>query len=326
MSTAIQKVQQLGLSVSEWSEDIWEVVKQQQCPKGITDAEFVVFAAQCKARGLNPLAGEAFCVPRRTNIGTKDHPQWVTNHVFQPSAEGMQARAARFPDFAKVDSAAVYERDPVANVDTAKGVVEHVFNPTKPRGRMTGAWGRVVKKDGTVVVAWLDVNDRSGTGQFWNNSAARMLEKCARVAALRQAYPVAFAGVYAREEMPDDSAQPSMAEQVLARADGATTTPAPTVEVLPPVGPTVDFGEWKGRPVSGLTLEECEAAQSFALTKMAESPKAKWVEKMRANLEMIQARAASLESKALAQGAKAETLEVPETEAVPVEREPGMEG
>lgn len=318
MSTAIQKVQQLGLAVSEWPEEIWEVVKQQQCPAGITDPEFVVFAAQCRARGMNPLAGEAFCVPRRTNVGTKDNPKWVTNHVFQASAEGMQARAARFPDFVKVDSAAVYEKDPVAKVDTAGGIVQHVFDPTKPRGRFMGAWGRVVKRDGSAVVTWLDPSDRSGTGQFWNNSMPRMMEKCARVAALRQAYPVAFAGVYAREEMPDESASPPIAETVLSRASGDTTTPTATPEVLlalPPAGPVVEFGEWKGRPVAGLTLEECDAAQSFALAKMAESPKAKWVDRMRSNLELITAHRHTLETPA---------PEDAETEESP--HEPGSEG
>jgi hypothetical protein len=325
MSTAIQKVQQLGLAVSEWPEEIWEVVKQQQCPAGITDPEFVVFAAQCRARGMNPLAGEAFCVPRRTNVGSKDNPKWVTNHVFQASAEGMQARAARFPDFAKVDSAAVYEKDPVANVDTGRGTVDHVFTPTKARGRFIGSWGRVVKRDGTAVVVWLDAGDRSGTGQFWNNSMARMHEKCARVAALRQAYPVAFAGVYAREEMPDESAPPSMTETVLSRADGVPTPPAPRVEVLPPAGPVVEFGEWKGRPVSGLSLDECDAAQSFALAKMAESPKAKWVPKMQAGLEAIQSHRETLEYGA---GSRGETLESsPVPDSVPASPpEPGSDG
>lgn len=327
MSTAIQKREATDLidtlTTPEWPRQVIEVVRKQCAPKGIPETEFYVFMKKCVQTGLNPLVGEAFCIPRKTK-GPDGEP--VVVHTFQPSAEGMRARAGRFPDFVKVDGAAVYELDPVAIVDEGKGEVDHKFNAAKPRGRIMGAWGRVVKKGTTPIVVWLPAGSRRADGPVWSADPGGHLAKCAMVQALRQAYPVAFAGVYAREEMPDDSAQPSMAEQVLARADGATTSPAPAVEVLPPTGPTVDFGEWKGRPVSGLTLEECEAAQSFALTKMAESPKAKWVEKMRANLEMIQARAASLESKALAQGAKAETLEVPETEAVPVEREPGMEG
>lgn len=321
MTTAIQKVQQLGMSVAEWPDDIWEVVKQQQCPKGITDAEFVVFAAQCRARGLNPLAGEAFCVPRRTNVGTKDNPQWVTNHVFQSSAEGMQARAARFPDFVKVDSAAVYEKDPVSKVSTGAGTVDHVFDPTKPRGRFMGSWGRVVKKDGTAVVVWLDPNDRSGTGQFWNNSMARMHEKCARVAALRQAYPVAFAGVYTREEMPDETPAPSMTETVLARADGATPAPTPTMEALPAPGPLVEFGEWKGRPVAGLAISEVDAALAFAEEKLkGASPRATWLKTLTSQVETLRTYRETVVP------AHVPTSDTVDAEVVPVEREVGQEG
>lgn len=330
MSTAIAKRETTDLidtlTTPEWPRATIEILKRQVCPKGIPDDEFYVFVKRCQTTGLNPLVGEAYCIPRYTKGPGGKH---FTVHTFTPSAEGMRARAGRFPDFKKVDGAAVCELDPVALIDEGTGEVQHKVNAAKPRGRLTGAWGRVVKQDGTAVAVWLPAGSRSGNSSFWNSDPGGMLSKCAMVAALRQAYPVAFAGVYTREEMPDDSAQPSMAEQVLARADGVSTAAsalAPKVEVLPPAGPTVDFGEWKGRPVSGLSLAECEAAQTFALTKMAESPKAKWVEKMRANLALIQAHAATLEPKALAQGAKAETLEVPETEVVTEPREPGMEG
>jgi phage recombination protein Bet len=320
MSNAIVKVQQMGLAVSEWPEEVWDVVKQQACPKGITDPEFLVFAAQCKARGLNPLAGEAYCVPRRTNVGGRDNPKWVTNHVFQASAEGMQARAARFPDFVKVDSAAVYERDPVVKIDTGRGQVEHVFDPTKPRGAFKGSWARVVKKDGSAVVVWLDAGDRTGNGTFWQQSMARMHEKCSRVAALRQAYPVAFAGTYAAEEMPPDTAPgESVLGQVLSQTPAASE-PAP----LPPVGPVVEFGEWKGRPVSGLSLDETISAIAFADAKLAEAkPGAKWVKKMEENRNVIEGHRFELET--AAPKPAPDTVDAEFSEA-PTENEPGSEG
>lgn len=312
------------LTTPEWPRSALEILKRQVCPKGIPDDEFYVFVKRCQATGLNPLVGEAYCIPRNTKGPDGKH---ITIHSFTPSAEGMRARAGRFPDFKKVDGAAVCELDPVALIDEGTGEVQHKINAAKPRGRLTGAWGRVVKTDGTPVVVWLPAGSRGGNSSFWNSDPGGMLCKCAMVAALRQAYPVAFAGVYVREEMPDEAAPPSMTETVLSRVSGDAPASTSKVEVLPPAGPTVDFGEWKGRPISGLSLEECEAAQSFALTEMAKAPKARWVEKVRANLELIQTHAAMLESKALAQGAKAETLEVsPEPDAVPELREPGQEG
>lgn len=304
------------LTTQEWPRSALEILKRQVCPKGIPDDEFYVFVKRCQTTGLNPLVGEAYCIPRKTKGPNNEQ---ITLHTFTPSAEGMRARAGRFPDFKKVDGAAVCELDPVAMIDEGTGEVQHKVNAAKPRGRLTGAWGRVVKQDGTAVVVWLPAGSRSGNSSFWNSDPGGMLSKCAMVAALRQAYPVAFAGVYAREEMPDEASTPSMAETVLSRASGDAPVSAPKVEVLPPVGPTVDFGEWKGRPVAGLSLEECDAAQTVALEKMKESPNAKWVPKMQASLALIQAHREALVAP------KAPEPEDAQTE--PSEpREPGQEG
>lgn len=320
MSTAIQKRETTDLvetlTSPEWPRPVIEVLRQQCCPKGIPEQEFYVFVKKCVQTGLNPLVGEAFCIPRNSK-GPDGKP--VTIFTFQPSAEGMRARAGRFPDFVKVDGAAVYELDPVALIDEGTGEVQHKFNAAKPRGRLMGAWGRVEKKGTTPIVVWLPAGARRADGPVWSSDPGGHLAKCSMVQALRQAYPVAFAGVYAREEMPDEAPAPSMAETVLSRASGDAPVAAPKVEVLPPAGPTVAFGEWKGRPVSCLSLEECDAAQSFALAEMGKAPNAKWVDKMRANLELLQAHRETLVAP-----------KVPEPEDAQTEpsepREPGQEG
>lgn len=292
MSTAIAKAEQGGtITTSEhaaWTREQVDLVKRAICPKGISDDEFRVFIHQCQKTGMDPITKEAFCVPRRTNIGTKENPKWITNHVFEPSADGMRARAARFPDFLKVDSGAVFERDE-CEIDVDAGVVRHKFSPTKPRGRLIGAWGRVTKRDGTKVVAWLDVGDRGGTSSFWRNSQPRMMEKCSEVAAIRKAYPVHLGGVYAREEM-DDAPQPSRAEVVLgtvAPVEVEAAKPHPP----PALGPTVEFGEWKGREIEFLSTEEKQAAIRYAEEQVAQHPKlgAKTKAKLLENVEAIRA-------------------------------------
>lgn len=321
-SNAIQKRETTDLvetlATPEWPRSALEILKRQVCPRGIPDDDFYVFVKKCQATGLNPLVGEAYCIPRNTKGPDGKH---ITIHSFTPSVEGMRARAGRFPDFVKVDGAAVHELDPVAEIDEGTGEIKHKINAAKPRGRLMGAWGRVVKKGDTAVVVWLPAGSRSGNSQFWSADPGSMMSKCAEMAALRKAYPVAFAGVYAREEMPDESAGPSIAETVLARASGDAVASTPTAEVLPalpPAGPLVEFGEWKGRPVAGLALEECDAAQTFALAKMAESPKAKWVEKMGANLALIQAHRETLKPDTTPEDAEV-------VESTP-DREPGSEG
>lgn len=318
MTTAIQKREATDLidtlTSVEWPRQAIEILKRQVCPKGIPDDEFYVFVKRCQVTGLNPLVGEAYCIPRNTKGPDGKH---ITIHSFTPSAEGMRARAGRFPDFKKVDGAAVCELDPVALIDEGTGEVQHKVNAAKPRGRLTGAWGRVVKTDGTTVVVWLPAGSRSGNSSFWNSDPGGMLSKCAMVAALRQAYPVAFAGVYAREEMPDEAPAPSMTETVLARADGAA--PTLTVEALPTPGPLVEFGEWKGRPVAGLAISEVDAAIAFAEKQVADKPTAKWVPKVREQAEALRKHRETLVPAHV-------PSDVVDAEVVPESREVGQEG
>jgi phage recombination protein Bet len=287
MSNAIQKAELVDTLVTpEWPRQTLEVMKRQLCPKGIPDDEFYVFVRKCQQTGLNPLVGEAFCIPRSTK---GPDGQAMTVHTFQASAEGMRARCGRFPDFVKVDGAAVYDLDPVAEVDTGTGEVKHKFNAAKPRGTIKGAWGRVVKKGGEAVVTWLPVGSRMPVGPVWGKDPGGHLAKCAMVQAMRQAYPVAFGGTYAQEEMGGEDTTPTRAQEVLTATESSAAAPAQAALPPPPAPePMVDFGEFKGRPISSLTLEEAEAAASFALAKLKESPNARWVPKMEANLALVQ--------------------------------------
>lgn len=290
MSSAIQKAEVVALDTMgnvQWTREVMELCKRQVCPKGVTDDEFSVFIAQCQATGLNPFTKEAYCVPRNVKVSRKgEQDRWETIHTFQPGIDGARARAGRFPDFHSSTSAAVYELDQ-CEVDVDAGKVAHKFNPCKPRGKLVGAWGKVTKTHGAAIVVWLPVGSRSGNSQFWQADAGSMLAKCSEMAALRKAYPVQFSGVLVREELDDEA--PSRAQDVAAALDGAAPVPTPSLPAPPPPEPTVEFGEWKGLPISSLTLEQAEAAASFALEKLRDAnPAARWVKVLEANLEKIQ--------------------------------------
>jgi hypothetical protein len=51
-------------------------------------------------------------------------------------------------------------------------------------------------------VVWLDFSGYVQQTPLWSKIPTTMIEKCARVAALRKAYPEAFGGLYIQEEMP----------------------------------------------------------------------------------------------------------------------------
>ncbi|MCP3138451.1 phage recombination protein Bet [Pyxidicoccus xibeiensis] len=190
-----------------WSRERSELVRRTICPKGISEDEFALFIEQCKRSGLDPLLKEAFCVARRQNTGNRERPNWVTKYEFQPSEAGMLARAERFPDFRGIQASAVFAEDEIV-VDQGKGEVVHRFNPAKRKGALVGAWARVVRDGKLPVVVWLDFSGYVQQTPLWAKIPTTMIEKCARVAALRKAYPEAFGGLYVREEMPAEDYEP----------------------------------------------------------------------------------------------------------------------
>ncbi|HEX8437448.1 phage recombination protein Bet [Archangium sp.] len=192
----------------QWSPERVELIKRTICPRGIGEDEFALFIEQCKRSGLDPLLKEAFCVARRQNAGNRDKPNWVTRYEFQPSEAGMLARAERFPDFKGIQASAVYAEDEII-VDQGKGEVVHRFNPAKRKGSLVGAWSRVVRDGKLPVVVWLDFAGYVQQTPLWAKIPTTMIEKCARVAALRKAYPEAFGGLYVREEMPAEEFEPA---------------------------------------------------------------------------------------------------------------------
>lgn len=184
-----------------WNQERINLLKNTVCPKGISNDEFALFLEQCKRSGLDPLLKEAFCVARRQNIGDRDRPNWVTKHEFQPSEAGMLARAERFPDYEGIQAAEVYGKDPIS-IDYGSGLVEHKVNPAQRSGGLVGAWARVQRRGKLAVVVWVDLGAVEQKTPLWTKMPATMVRKCARVAALRTAYPEAFGGLYVREEMP----------------------------------------------------------------------------------------------------------------------------
>lgn len=287
MTSAIQKREQVSLDTMgnvQWTRELVDLCKRTVCPKGVTDDEFAVFMEQCRATGLNPFTKEAYCVPRNVKVSKRgEQDRWETVHTFQASIGGARSRAGRFPDFHSSTSAAVYEKDQ-CEVDVDAGVVRHKFNPCGPRGALKGAWGKVVKKDGPPILVWLSVGERSGNSNFWKDTPGMMIAKCAEFAALCKAYPVQFTGV----ELEDGGDTPqSRAQEVMSAVEGNASLPAAAPLPQPP--PVVEFGEWKDTPIASLTLEQAEAATSYALAKLKEAkPGARWVAKLEANLALVQ--------------------------------------
>lgn len=225
---------QAGADKGGWTRERVELIRRTICPRGIGEDEFDLFIEQCKRSGLDPLLKEAFCVGRRQNVGSRDKPHWTTKYEFQPSEAGMLARAERFPDFKGIQASAVFAEDDIV-VDQGAGAVTHRFNPAKRKGALVGAWARVVRADKLPVVVWLDFAGYVQQTPLWSKIPTTMIEKCARVAALRKAYPEAFGGLYVKEEMPAEEFEPTPApERAPERTLAPVERPAPAAEAAAP--------------------------------------------------------------------------------------------
>jgi hypothetical protein len=112
----------------------------------------------------------------------------------------MLARAEKVPDYRGCTASAVCEKDECI-INAGEGSVSHSYSPGKGRGPVIGAWARVVREGKTPIVVWLEMAGYAQGTPLWGKIPGTMIEKCARVAALRKAYPEAFGGLYIAEEM-----------------------------------------------------------------------------------------------------------------------------
>lgn len=208
----------------KWTREDIEVIKKTVCPAGIPDADFKLFIMKCQASGMNPLLGEAFCIKRNQNIGSKDVPKWVEVFQFTPGEQGMEGRADDFPDYRGLRAAAVYENDKII-IDSSAGEVSHQWNPVDPkRGRLVGAWAIAYRDGRKTPVEYVRLDEYfDARNPKWNSSPATMLVKCARAAALRRAYPNTFDGIFAREELTDDGERTSEQQAQVEQANRPTT-------------------------------------------------------------------------------------------------------
>lgn len=196
----------LTLTRIVWSKEKIEVMKREICPAGITDDEFAIFLEKCRRSQMDPLLGEADCVPRKVKVGEDDwgKAKYATKHVFQVREQGMEARADRFADFEGIEGEAVFKKD-VFRFNAAAATVTHEFDVTGERGPLLGAWARVRRRGRAPIVVWLTFEERavyySKSGgakelaETWAKMGPTMIRKCARFDALKRAYPNTYGGL-----------------------------------------------------------------------------------------------------------------------------------
>jgi phage recombination protein Bet len=186
-----------------FTRDQRDLIKRTVAPDA-TDDELAMFLHVAAKSGLDPLQRQIWFVKRKQNVGTKDNPRWEDRVTIQAGVGGLEARAAREPDYEGMTYGVVCAKDDFQFDATTSMVTKHTYNPFADRGAIMGAWC-IVRRRGMLpfpaMVRFSEYNDERSF--LWKGKPAVMIEKVARSTALRRAYPEALSGIYAPEELGD---------------------------------------------------------------------------------------------------------------------------
>lgn len=168
----------------------------------ITNQEFKLFTELCKVRKLNPFLREAYLIkykagsPAQLVVG-KD--AILKRAVLNPNYDGMECGI-----IIQKEDGTVEERQGTFRLGNEQ---------------LVGGWARVYRKDWTYPtyssVSFNEVAQKTGQGQLnsnWGNKGATMVEKVAKVRALRETFVEDLAGMYEAEEMQQEIQQESPIE------------------------------------------------------------------------------------------------------------------
>lgn len=160
----------------------------------ITIPEFKLFTELCKVRKLNPFLHEAYCI----KYSDKQPASIVVGK------DAILKRAVLNPQYNGMKSGIIVTND--------KGeIIERKGTFKLPNEELVGGWAEVYRKDWNnpiySSVSLEETIQRKGDGtpnSNWTKQPATMIEKVAKVRALREAFVEDLSGMYEAEEMNVD--------------------------------------------------------------------------------------------------------------------------
>lgn len=208
--------------------------------------ELFAFMAKCQARGLNPLAGDAYMTTyknKRTGqveasvIVSKDY--FIRTATQQPGFDGIRAGVVVS---SKRDGSLTYREGSIVGANTEA---------------LVGGWAEVYDK-GRAHPSRAEVGlaEYDQKRSLWVSKPATMIRKVALVQALREAYPGAYGGIYDGSEMPEERQAPVV----------------PVDEAAAPAqGTTVDAEEAEQAALAGQAEHEAEAREAYEAQDLADA-------------------------------------------------------
>ena len=163
----------------------------------ITNQEFKFFTELCKVRKLNTFLREAYLIKYKAGIPA----QLVVGK------DAILKRAVLNPNYDGIESGIIVQKQD-GSVEERQGTFKLGDE------QLVGGWARVFRKDWThptySSVSFNEVAQKTGQGQLnsnWNTKGATMVEKVAKVRALRETFVEDLAGMYEAEEMQQEIPQ-----------------------------------------------------------------------------------------------------------------------
>lgn len=161
----------------------------------ITLPEFKFFTSLCKARGLNPFLKEAYCIKYGKN------PAQIV-----VGKDAVLKRAIKNPNYDGMESGVIVQDKETGEITERKGTFY-----LRDSENLVGGWAKVFRKDWQhptyCSVAFDEVAQKKSDGSLnanWSGKGATMVEKVAKVRALRETFVEELGGMYEAEEMGVD--------------------------------------------------------------------------------------------------------------------------
>lgn len=161
----------------------------------ITMPEFKFFTSLCKARGLNPFLKEAYCIKYGKN------PAQIV-----VGKDAVLKRAIKNPNYDGMESGVIVQDKETSEIIERKGTFY-----LRDSENLVGGWAKVYRKDWQhptyCSVGFDEVAQKKSDGSLnanWSGKGATMVEKVAKVRALRETFVEELGGMYEAEEMGVD--------------------------------------------------------------------------------------------------------------------------
>lgn len=195
----------------DWDREKLDLIKRTYA-RGTSDAEFDLFIGVCRRLGLDPMAGQIYCMP--TTVGSGEKKETVYKAVV--SIDGFRSLAEETGEYEGQTKPEWFDSDSNAWVDVW-------FGNNAPVAARIGVHRRGFREPLYRVArydAYVQTKFDGTPNRMWGKMHAEQLLKCAESLALRAAFPRKLANVYTNDEM--DQARAPEREVVVERTQERT--------------------------------------------------------------------------------------------------------